>query len=341
MKKIIVVFSIVLMGLYSGSDVYSQVTKAGTTSGQFLKIGLGARATAMGDASVAVVNDVNAIYWNPAGLSHLTRNEVTLQHIEWLADISYDFVGMGVPLGPNVGSFALFAMSLGIPDDKVRTVFEPEGTGEFFSASSVALGISYSRFLTDRFSVGINAKYIHERIWSMAASAVAVDIGTFFRSKYRNLKIAVCLSNFGTKMQYQGRANLLFVDPDVTIEGNNDRIRAALEMDKWDLPLIFRVGFSIDPIESEHHRLTLAMDAVHPSDNREYINSGVEYGLYNVLFLRGGFRGLGISAAEGGVTLGSGLQYTILGNVTLKLDYAYADYNRLGSIHRYSLSVVF
>jgi len=340
MKKPTLVYLIISAMLLPGADLFAQVTKAGTTSGSFLKIGLGARATAMGDASVAVVNDVNAMYWNPAGLSHLTKNEVTLQHIDWLADINFDFVGMGIPLG-NAGNFGLFAMNLGFPDDKVRTVFEPEGTGEFFNASNIALGVSYSRFLTDRFSIGVNAKYIQEQIWSMSASAVAIDVGTFFRSKYYDLKIAVCLSNFGTKMYYQGRANLLFVDPDVTVEGNNDRIRAGLEMEKWDLPLQFRVGFSIDPINTSHSRVTIAADAVHPSDNKEYINSGMEYGFHEMFFLRGGYRGLGIDEAEGGLTLGGGFKYNLLGNVTLKLDYAYADYNRLGSIHRYAVAVAF
>jgi len=340
MKKIVVTWLIIVGALIVGSDLLGQVTKAGTTSGQFLKIGLGARATAMGDASVAVVNDANAMYWNPAGLAHISKSEVTFQHIDWLADINYDFIAMGIPLGA-VGNFGLFAMSMGFPDDKVRTVFEPEGTGEFFGASNVALGVSYARFLTDRFSVGFNAKFIQERIWSMTASAIALDVGTFFRSKYRDLKIAVCLSNFGTKMQFAGRANLLFVDPDVTIEGNNDRIRAGLEMDKWDLPLQFRVGFSFDPIHTRYSRLTVAADAVHPADNKEYINSGMEYSFNEMFFLRGGFRGWGMDQAEGGLTFGGGFKYRLPGNVTLKLDYAYADYNRLGSIHRYALAVVF
>ena len=306
-----------------------------------MKIGVGARSSAMGDASVAAVNDVNSIYWNPAGLSHLKQNEVTFQHIEWLADISYDFIGMGIPLGSNIGSFGIFAMSLSTPDDEVRTVFEPEGTGEFFSSSNIALGVSYARFLTDRFSVGFNAKFIQEKIWSMSATAIALDIGTYYRSSFHNLKIAVCLSNFGTKMQYQGRANLLFVDPDITIDGNNDRIRAALETDSWDLPLQFKVGFSFDPLYTNTHRITFAIDAVHPSDNNEYVNTGIEYGFYERIFLRGGFRTLGIDEAEGGLTFGGGINYNILSSVNLKLDYAYADYNRLGYIHRYSIGVLF
>jgi hypothetical protein len=67
-------------------------------------------------------------------------------------------------------------------DMKVRTVEQPEGTGENFSAGDIAIGISYARFLTDRFSVGLTAKYIKQSIWHMSSSAFAIDAGTVFRT---------------------------------------------------------------------------------------------------------------------------------------------------------------
>ncbi|MGQ9853263.1 MAG: PorV/PorQ family protein [Candidatus Oleimicrobiaceae bacterium] len=323
-----------------GGDGVAQVTKSGTTCAQFLKIGVGARATAMGEAFVATANDVNAIYWNPAGLTQLRGNQATFMHVEWLADISYDFAALAVPLG-SAGTVGLFVTSLAVPDDKVRTVFEPEGTGELFGANDLALGVSYARSLTDRFAIGFNGKFIRQNIWSMSSSAVALDIGTFFRSKYRDLKIGVCMANFGTKARMEGRANLLYVDPDRTIEGNNDQIRAALEVNRWDLPLSLKIGISFDLLRTGSNRLTLAADAVHPNDNFEYLNAGFEYALRELVFLRGGYRGAGMDELEGGLTVGGGVRWTFGGAASVALDYAYADFGRLTGVHRYSIVVGF
>ncbi|MFQ6618401.1 MAG: PorV/PorQ family protein, partial [Fidelibacterota bacterium] len=193
-------------------EAEAQVSKAGTNAGQFLKIGVGARATAMGGAFVATADDATAIYWNPAGLASLQRNEALFLHIQWLADIKYNFVGIAVPSKYIGGTFGLFATSLSVPEDEVRTVYEPEGTGEKFDASDVAVGFSYARNLTDRFSLGFNAKFIKQRIWTMSSSAAALDIGTLFRSQFKDLKIGISMSNFGTKTKLAGRANLLYVD---------------------------------------------------------------------------------------------------------------------------------
>lgn len=322
------------------SSIFAQVSKVGTTSGQFLKIGVGSRAASLGEAFSAAADDASAIYWNPAGMVYLQRNEIIFNHMNWLAGTNYDFLGMVIPTHSAMGTFGLFASSFSYPDDEVRTVFNPEGTGEKFGANDISLGVSYSRFLTDRFSFGINCKYIQQTIWSMSASAFALDIGTLYKSSFKNLKIGIVLTNFGTKAQMQGRANLLYVDPDPSIEGNNEQIRAALEMDNWDLPLLLRTGISFDLIDSKYNRVTVMLDYNHPNDNKEYLNSGFEYGINNIVFLRGGFRGFGMSELEGGLSLGGGVNLHWK-NTIFKFDYAYSDYGILKSTERYTISFVF
>ena len=60
----------------------------------------------------------------------------------------------------DFGNIGFSFTSLSMEDMKVRTVEQPDGTGENFSAGDMAIGLSYARNLTDRFSVGITAKYI-------------------------------------------------------------------------------------------------------------------------------------------------------------------------------------
>ena len=81
---------IVLIILMLPTTLLAQsVSRVGTTAAPFLKIGVGARALAMGEASVTQASDVTALYWNPAGLGVMKRNQFILNHYEYIADLSF------------------------------------------------------------------------------------------------------------------------------------------------------------------------------------------------------------------------------------------------------------
>jgi len=341
MKRIVRLVSLSLVVLFPLAGIVraQNIVKSGTSAAQFLKIGVGSRAVAMGEAYVATANDVSAIYWNPSGLAGLQKNAAMFFHADWLADIKFDHGAFAVPVG-GVGTFGGFFTVLGVPEDFVRTVHDPEGTGERFTAADYALGITYARQITERFSFGITGKYIRERIWNMTSSSVAMDVGILYVSQFHDLRIGMTMLNFGTKMQMWGRNALLFVDIDPTLDGNNEAIRAHLDMERWDIPLQFRVGVAMDPLKTDNMKLTLGMDAIHPIDNKEFVNVGFELGLRNLIFLRGGYRGIGIDQREGGLTLGAGINLS-MGGSAMQVGYAYVDYGRLSSVSRYTITVEF
>ena len=322
------------------AQIITEVSKVGTTSANFLKIEVGARPIAMGGAFVAVADDATAIFWNPAGLARLPKSEVALSHTEWLADMSFDFAGIILPLG-GFGTIGASITSLSMGEMEVRTVFYPEGIGEKFNAQDLSLGVSYARNLTDRFSIGFNAKYISQKIWHMSASSFAFDVGTLFTTQFNNMKIGMSISNFGNKMRMEGKDTLINYDPDPVKYGNNDRIPAHMQTDKFSLPLLFRVGLAMDVMRSERSRLTVATDAIHPNDNTESINLGMEYAFNNIVFLRFGYNSLLKRDTEEGITAGAGFQYNLAGTASLKIDYAYADFGRLANAQRFSLAIEF
>ncbi len=174
-----------------------RLTNVGTTAASFLEVGIGSRAIAMGGAFVAVANDASGIYWNPAGISRLRNGEFIFEHIDWLIDISFNHVGAVIPL-QRYGSLGAFVTSVTIPRMKVRTVEYADGTGEYFNASNLVFGLSYAKNLTDRFSLGMNVKYISERIWHEQAQSIALDIGTLYNTGLGSLVIGACISNFGS-----------------------------------------------------------------------------------------------------------------------------------------------
>ncbi|MGH7495127.1 MAG: PorV/PorQ family protein [bacterium] len=342
MKKlaILVLAMVAVMPGTASAQGETNVSKVGITAAPFLTIGVGSRAMGMGGAFVATANDASALYWNPAGLIGLRRTELLFVHAAWIADMSFDFAGAVLPLG-DFGTLGASITALTMDEMAVRTVERPEGTGELFNASDLALALTYGRKLTDRFSIGFTAKYIHQRIWHESASGFALDVGTLFVTGFRGLRIGASLYNFGTDMHMEGKDLLVFHDVDPTIDGNNDRVPSNLETQKWALPLNFQFGLAMEIVKSEQHRLTLAADALHPSDNTESVNLGGEYALQEKLFLRGGYRDLFLRDGEQTFAVGGGVAMRFLGNVRWKLDYAYSDFGRLENEQRFSLAVEF
>ncbi len=343
MKRAVYVVSVLffLHASYLQAGLFGGLTKSGTTTAQFLKIQVGARAIGMGGAYVAAVNDLSALYWNPAGLVKVgRRGGVNFVHTNWLADTRFDFAGVAIHAG-GVGTFALSFTSLSMPDMKVRTEFEPEGTGEFFSAIDLALGVSYARQLTDRFSVGFNAKYVRQQIWHMTAATVAFDFGLLFRTDLDWLTLGVSVSNFGPKMQYTGKDAFVNYDFNPDEFGDNANIFANLQTDRWDLPLLFRFGLAADVYKDSYNHLVAAVEARHPNDNTESISTGLEYGFRERFFLRAGYQAIFEDKSERGLTAGVGFIYYLTTEIPFVLDYAYADWGRLSNVHRFSLEIRF
>jgi long-subunit fatty acid transport protein len=319
------------------------VSKTGTVAAPFLEIPVGAAAVGMGTATVSLMTDPSALYWNPAGSAIPEMSQVEATHMSWIAETRFDFVGLTIPLG-GIGTLGVSFTSLSMPDMKVTTVEKPDGTGEYFSAGDIAAGLSFARRLSDRFSVGFTVKYIQQSIWHETASAIALDFGTTFRTDLLGgLVIGASMANFGSTMKLEGRDLRQFISVDQTKLGTNDQVASAIETDSWDLPLQFRIGLSFDPVKVDDHRWTVAVDATHPSDNYEWVNVGTEYGFRECLFFRAGYHSLFLDDAEGGLSLGFGVSSTLLfdASTVVKLDYGYRDMGRIGGVHVVTLGVKF
>jgi opacity protein-like surface antigen len=315
------------------------LTKSGTTAAQFLKIGVGPRAVAMGSAFTATSDDITAIYWNPGGLAGIGSNQVIFNHVEWFADISYDYAAVATNIA-DFGAVGVFVSSLSTDDMPVRTIEQPEGTGELFSYGTIAVGLSYSRQLTDQFSIGFNAKYINEKLWHMSGSGFAVDIGTLYKLSILNeFRIAASISNFGTKMKLEGR-DVVSVEQ-IGSPGYANLINTDVRLDGFDLPLLFRVGIASDLIKSESNRITVGLDAVHPNDHTEYLNTGMAYSWNESVFFRAGYNSLYEVDTEKSFTVGAGINYRIGSMIQLKMDYAYEDFGRLTNVHYFSVGIDF
>lgn len=319
----------------------SSGTNVGTTAAAFLEIGVGARAQAMGGAFTAITQDVNSMYWNTAGIGRLSGFEVTFSHIDWILDANFDYFGIATPIS-DIFSIGANVTIFGVGEQPVRTVQRVEGTGEFYTAQDIAIGVSLGINLTDRFSFGINAKFIDQRIWHSSATGFAIDVGAIYLTQFKGLQLGFNISNFGTDMQISGRDLLNVVDPDVINEGV-DNIPVNYETGSFALPLLFRFGISYQlDLSSISSEMTIAVDLLKPNNDQESVNVGMEYLIFDTFALRAGYRSLFLDENTGGLSLGLGLilspsdsQFAVI------VDYAYVDLGLLNAVHNFGLNLRF
>lgn len=340
--KFIILSVLSLIGTIMPGGVWAQnVSKTGTTAAEFLQIGVGGRAIGMGGAFVAVSDDASALYWNPAGIASIEKNEITSTHSEWIVGLDFNHVG-AVFNFEKIGKVGFALTMLSVPEMLVRTEEFQDGTGETFDAADIAFGITYASSVGERFSVGGTIKFIQQRIWHTKAKAIAVDLGTKYKTDFLGgMVIGATIYNFGSDLTMQGRDLRTFVDPDPISEGNNDRVPVNFETDSWSLPLNFQFGVAFEPLKTPMHNILIAIDALHPSSNYESVNIGGEYGFQERVFLRGGYEALFLEDVEAGLNAGLGVHQKLSSGLLAKLSYGYKSMGRLGNVHTLTVEMGF
>jgi hypothetical protein len=296
----------------------------------FLKIGVGARAVALGEAFTPVADDATALHWNPAGLADLDRTHVHVTHTEWPADINYDVAIVTLPVARLSGGVGIQIASLRTQLDYTSTE-EPLPHGVTFGYSDLLLGIGYARQFTDRFSFGGAFKYLREDLGSDVGGSVlnswSLDVGTMFRLPYHGFRVSMAWTNFGPDFQPPG--GYVSTPPGGT--------PGTVDYDSFSPASIFAFGAALEPIQAQHYRLMTTIQFDHPADATELIKMGGELWLDELVALRAGWNP---RADAMHFSAGVGLRGR-LGGRDLHVDYAYTDGNDLGRIDRFSLELAF
>jgi long-subunit fatty acid transport protein len=321
MKKYLYIIFIILFLGNANAQLFPVLggQRAGISTAQFLKIGVGGRAAALGESFVAISDDASALYWNPAGLAQFDKNQIIFSHNIWVVDINHDFIGAVYHLDTD-NSFGVSLTALTMPDMQVTTEYSPFGTGEYFGYSDIAISLTYARKMTDQFSFGGTVKYIEETLDKLKMRGVMMDLGTYYRTGLGSTRFAVTVSNFGSELAPDG---------EVVLIGN----RKNSDWQSFAPPTIFRIGFAFEPYENNEHRVTTSIQLNHPNDNSENVVLGAEYAWKKMFYLRGGYK---FNVDEQNYSFGMGLNFP-LSIAEFTFDYAYANLDRLGSAHRFSI----
>jgi hypothetical protein len=138
------------------------------------------------------------------------------------------------------------------------------------------------------------------------------------------------------------------VDIDPSNSGSNKSLVGTLKTDPWAIPLLFRVGVAMDVYQDESVRVTLAADALRPSDNEESLNFGGEIGMNDIVFLRAGYKAIAgpdefstRNTRDEGLSLGAGLKYVAEGLGSVEVNYAFTKFGLFGNLNTIALTIGF
>jgi hypothetical protein len=327
-KKIIYYLLFIIYYLLFANSTYAQLfpnlggQRVGTSSLQFLKIGISARATGMAETFVAVANDISSLHYNPAGLVLFKENGLTFTHTQWFVDTRLEHFGGVYHFGSN--AVGISVTSLRTEDMKVTTEYQPEGTGDYFRYSDLALGLSFARQMTDQFSFGATVRYVEENLGELKMRTVVGDLATYYKTGLGTSRFAVMISNFGGQVSPTGSVNLI---------GG----RVANNFQKFPPPTLFKIGFALEPWMNKNNRITTSIQLNSPNDNAENFSIGGEYAYKDFIFARSGYK-FNVDAES--FSAGAGIKFPI-SFANANLDYSIAKYKELGLTHRFSLTILF
>lgn len=309
--------------------------RAGTSAASFLSLAQDARSAGLAGASAALPGAESGGwagpgngFVNPAGLAGSQERSLSLSQERRFAEIRHGLLQVSWPLGERSTIWA-GANWLQAPDQEITTLEEPEGTGASYSYQDLSLNLGLASRLTDRLSVGGTLRWARQELHRETAQGPAVDLGLLLQTGWRDLRLGMCVANFGPRLSLEGE--------DLLVTGPDGR-PARLEVGEFPLPLLFRVGLSDLLWSREAHRLLGLAQAEHPNDGRENLRLGLEYSWREHLRLRAG-RYFRRDLEQG--SLGLGLLLPLRNRQRLALDYAWTSQQRLAGTHLLSVSLMY
>ena len=343
--KIKSVFLIIVAVLLSfQSNNYAQMKKVAQSGMTYLSISLGARESAMGNASVASTSSMQGLFYNPGALTGLQDYGIVINHVSWLADTQLYGFGAAYSLGQygTVGLDMVY-MDYGeiIGTKSVDKSVNERGfiiTGNL-DIKDYAVGLTYAFPVNDLFSFGVKIKYIHEDLGSVPIAVSeyqdtsgvkqyvrtnkewqinnwGFDFGALYKVGYKDLVLGVAFQNYSNDMKY-------FTE-------------------HFQLPLVLRMGLAMDVLKiwndnGDDFELNTSVDLLHPIDYTERVHIGTELGFKKMFFLRAGYK---FNYDVEDFSFGLGFNFDS-GGIGATLDYAYTHVKFFNSVNRLSLNFTF
>lgn len=336
----------------------------GNAGGEFLTIPVGARGVAMGQAFTAVVDDVSALWWNPAGLGFMRSPAAFFTNINMPLDVQYNYAGVGAPVFEGNGVIGAAFGVLTMNEMQVTTIAQPTGAPEQFDSWSSSTQMSYAHNLSDRFSAGMSFKWVHENIFGLTSDAFQFDFGTNYHTTFagRGIRLAFVVQNIGTNFKSEGsRLQVAARPPEFPTFPNSGNLPLEFKTEDFRPPTTLKTALAYYLLESESSSFIVNGEFSAPRQLQTTVSVGGEWSqvltpanngsaVATTVSARGGYtyqqdeENLDLSPNDGdtlrGLGFGAGLQFDFT-TFGAAFDYAFRDWGRLGGTNNFSVSVLF
>jgi len=283
-------------------------------------IPVGSIGTSLSGANLSTVNGIDAMYWNPAGISALSTKtgEVMFSHMNYFADMKMEYFGGIAKLG-NLGVLGVSIKAFNIGEIYETTELQPEGTGEVFKPTYIIANLGLARQMTDRIRFGTNIKIINENVAAVSSTGFAFDFGIQYIGGKTGLSFGIVLKNLGPSMTFNGPGL------DKEYELNGQKITQRVILQSFDLPTNLEIGIGYTPPLGKDNFVTVSGAFLNSSFSSDEYKLGLEYSYKKYFYLRGAvslYPDKEADEALFGPTFGAGLRYPF-GSITVGFDYAY------------------
>jgi len=306
-----------------GLSIFGQ-SKVGTAGMMFLDVGPSARAAGMGTAFVAIADDASALYYNPAGVAWIPTGFIATT-VRLPANINIAYGGVVYPISDVLGrmgiSFTQLYMDYMKETAPGRTNYNDSAgtnagrTGNWFTSRAYSFQLTYAKKFTDRFSSGVNLKFTSSTLYpGYSTYVISGDVGTFYDTRVKTLKIGMIMSNFGSEATYISES--------------------------FPLPMSFKVGISAMPYYTDNIKTQIDVEIEHPNHNYQRVNIGTETNINNILFLRMGYKIANQDFFTERWSAGFGVRLP-MGTGNISIDAAYTDMGDLTNFTRYTVNFNF
>ena len=298
-------FLVICLVLASGSLLFAAST-AGRVQGEFLRIGVNGRPAGMGEAFCAVADNASAVYWNPAGLVQIEGKEISGTYTNLLGSIRIANLAYGQGMGEK-GALGFELNTLYVEDTR-REAVTGNSLGTFVDYNA-SLAVVYSYAYRENLLVGAGLKSLQLQLDTERASGMALDLGLLYKASEK-VKTGLVIQNIGTEVQFEG-------DESAPLAANA------------------KIGISYRICE----KVLLASDINKPQYGSGSMSIGGEFGISDVIALRGGYKlresGNDLGSLDG-ISIGLGLNIK-----SLSFDYALVPFGEFERMNRVSITVKF
>lgn len=213
----------------------------GTSGAQFLGVGVGARAVGMGGAYSAVADDATALHWNPAGLTQIESHTITLSHVAWFSDATYQYASYAFPFGSKG--------AIGVALEQGSVSWDNTGEGAFETGDFAGV-IGYGRRLKPNLGIGGGLKFLSSTLGDDGAASYAFDLGVVYRLGERT-RVGATARNIGPGLTFLEETDPLPATLTVGASHVLKDVLLSVDLEKVnDLSARTRVGAEYSPVPS-------------------------------------------------------------------------------------------